>query len=534
MKEMYDIAVVGSGFAGSIIAMIANRLGRSVILLEKDQHPRVIIGESSTPLSNVLLEELAARYNLPALMPLANWGEWQGAYPRLACGLKRGFTFYHHNLDDPERTASLRERLLVEASPNDRVADTHWYRADVDAFLVEQASLLGVDYLDRLKLSAFFDMGDHVALEGERGCDAISLRAQFVVDATGPRGFLHQMLALTERPVADFPKTETLYSHFSGVRRLDAMFTDQHSTLHPYPVDDAAVHHVFDGGWVWVLQFNNGITSAGVAATAVTAARLGLSDGSEAWLRLLAQIPVLNEQFAAAKLERQFTYRSSIPFRSERATGRNWAMLPSAFGFNDPLLSTGFPLTLLGVTRLAENIEKNWGTHQFRAELEEYDKVTQLEHDAAAQLIAALYANAASFPAFRAITLLYFASASFSETARRLGKPHLASSFLMHDRLGFGLECADLLSRATSQTCKIASRELSERIRKLIEPIDIAGLSDPSETFVYSVQANALLNSAWKLGATRQEVVQMLALTGFSKQNGTDITETQRLTKAKA
>jgi tetracycline 7-halogenase / FADH2 O2-dependent halogenase len=41
-------------------------------------------------------------------------------------------------------------------------------------------------------------------------------------------------------------------------------------------VDDAAVHHVFDGGWIWVLRFNNRITSARVAAAPALAAEIRL------------------------------------------------------------------------------------------------------------------------------------------------------------------------------------------------------------------------------------------------------------------
>ncbi len=101
LSETYDIAVVGSGFAGSLLAMIARRLGRSVILIEKGTHPRVVIGESSTPLSNLLLEELTSRYGLTALAPLTKWGSWQRSYPDIGCGLKRGFTFHHHVLGAP-------------------------------------------------------------------------------------------------------------------------------------------------------------------------------------------------------------------------------------------------------------------------------------------------------------------------------------------------------------------------------------------------------------------------------------------------
>ena len=96
MKADYDIAIVGSGFGGSLLAMIARRLGKSVILLERAKHPRFAIGESTTPLSNLLLEELSTRYALPNLLPLCKWGPWQKAYPDIVCGLKRGFTFLHH------------------------------------------------------------------------------------------------------------------------------------------------------------------------------------------------------------------------------------------------------------------------------------------------------------------------------------------------------------------------------------------------------------------------------------------------------
>ena len=61
LSATYDIAIVGSGFAGSLLAMIARRCGRSVLLLEKGAHPRFAIGESSVPLANLFLGELADR-----------------------------------------------------------------------------------------------------------------------------------------------------------------------------------------------------------------------------------------------------------------------------------------------------------------------------------------------------------------------------------------------------------------------------------------------------------------------------------------
>src|SRR5690348_4966728 len=217
----FDVAVVGSGFAGSLMAMIAHRLGKSVILLERGKHPRMVIGESSTPLSNLLLDELADMYDLPGIKSLSKWGPWQAAHPELACGLKRGFSFFHHRFGEPQPPWTDRSRqLLVAASPHDRIADTHWYRADFDFFLLRQAQTLGVEYLDEVHLSECAELNNGMQLRGARADRDVTIEASFVVDATGPRGFLHRALKLGESELPGFPATQALYSHFSGVNQI--------------------------------------------------------------------------------------------------------------------------------------------------------------------------------------------------------------------------------------------------------------------------------------------------------------------------
>lgn len=299
MSNIYDLGIVGSGFAGSLLAMIARQLGRSVVLLERGSHPRMVIGESSTPLSNLLLAELATRYNLPALLPLTKWGTWQQHYPEVSCGLKRGFSFFHHELGHPGNIR-FDKQMLVTASPHDRIADTHWYRADFDHHLVRVAQRLGAAYHDEVNLRQVTEVGEYVELAGEHHQQEVRFRARFVVDATGPRGCLHRLLGLREVVLPNMPATQALYSHFSGVKRLDEGASFDQNDTPPYPVDDAAVHHVLDGGWIWVLRFNNGITSAGIAATETIARHLGLSEKAPAWKRLLDQIPALREQFAGS------------------------------------------------------------------------------------------------------------------------------------------------------------------------------------------------------------------------------------------
>ena len=523
----YDIAVVGSGFAGSLVAMIARRLGLSVALIEKGTHPRVVIGESSTPLANLLIEELSARYSLDSIRPLAKWGSWQRTYPKVACGLKRGFTFHHHLLDsslppDPNRA----DQLLVAASPHNEIADMHWYRADFDAFLMEEATKSGVEYFDRTELTTFEDNGREVCMRGERDGRAVEFHARFAVDATGPRGFLHQALGLGELSLPNFPATESLYSHFTGVDRLGASEFSRSDAEPPYPIDDAAVHHVFDGGWIWVLKFNNGITSAGVAATNDFAAEMRFSEGAAAWHRVLDRIPALKLQFAHARAQRAFTHMPRLAFRSATISGERWALLPSAAGFVDPLLSTGFPHTLLGVARFAKIIEDHWGKVSFAAQLKDYAAKTDEELLAAARLIGALYANMNRFDVFVALSLLYFAAASYAEAARRLGKPHLAPSFLLCTHPEFDAACERICEQARRKLSNAEAARLIEQINAAIEPFNIAGLGRPERRNWYPAEASDILNAASKLESGRNEVEALLARCGFICESPSSVAAT--------
>jgi tetracycline 7-halogenase / FADH2 O2-dependent halogenase len=501
-----DVAIVGSGFGGSLTALALRKRGRSIVLLERGRHPRFAIGESSTPLANLLLEELADRYDLPRLRPLCKWGPWQRAYPEVACGKKRGFSFFAHGDDARERERP----LLVAASPHDEIADTHWYRPDVDLFLLREAEEAGATYLDETILDAASFGDEGAVLEGTRKGRPVRVCASFVVDGSGPRGFLHRALGLPETKLRWLPATQGLYTHFADVARFDDLFPVDDP---PYPVDDAAVHHVCPGGWIWVLRFNNGITSAGVAAIHSHADALRLADGASAWERLLASLPRVRAQFRNARAVIPFVYSPRVAFRSAVVTGPRWALLPSAAGVIDPLLSTGFPLNLLGLHRLLDVLEKA-GRARDEALLD-YAKQTTDELDATERLVAALYATMQDFELFKRMSLLYFAAASFSETVRRLGRPEKARGFLLHADPRFGPALRACADAAAGRPQGKDREALFQRIDEAIEPFDVAGLRDRSRKDRYPVLAEDLLAAAPKLGATEGEVERLLERCGL-------------------
>jgi FADH2 O2-dependent halogenase len=303
----------------------------------------------------------------------------------------------------------------------------------------------------------------------------------------------------------------------------------------PYPPDDAAVHHIFPGGWIWILRFNNGVTSAGVAATDEAAARLGFATPADraeepnarrsrytaAWDALIQSIPALREQFVRAHPIRPLTHIRRLGFRSAQIAGRNWALLPSAAGFVDPLLSTGFPLTLLGVQRVASILESHWQSPDRPARLEEYSAQTDADLVAASHLVAALYASMDNFPVFTDLTMLYFAAVSYAESAHRLGKPHFASSFLLRDHAHFGPAMPALLAKSRTIRTPEQAAQFSEEVRKAIEPINVAGLANPQHHNWYPVDANDLLGNAHKLHATQEEIENLLDRCGFYPEDAT-------------
>ncbi|MBB6053777.1 NAD(P)/FAD-dependent oxidoreductase [Armatimonas rosea] len=524
----FDLAIVGSGFGGSLLAMVARRLGKSVLLLERGSHPRFAIGESTSPLMNLLIEELAHTYDLPRLLPLATYGTWKTHYPELGVGLKRGFTYYGTQPG---------ERLLVAASPGDPCADTHWLRADVDHFLVKEAIALGAEYHENTPLTrheytgGLWHLNEHTA--------------RFLVDATGPG-----KLWSNDVSFAGYPKTEALYSHFVGVRgasaslpgltslppapslRLKPNFvgakggggptpTRSSSPLPssprsgnksegrgrgrdvPYPPDAAASHYVFPGGWMWILPFDNGVTSAGFAVESWLADELELAGKRHgAWERFLARFPAIQAQFADAQPVEKWHYAPKLSYRAQNVVGDGYLRLPSAAGFIDPLYSTGMPLTLLGIQRIAALIQHD--KLQSPELLAHYEATTFAELDWVAEFIGANYAAFADFPRFVDTTMFYFAAASFSELARRTGRSDLAKGYLLTQNERF---------RANFHAWQQGMLSLTDAIA----PWNAAGLADPSKDNLYGVDLEDVVKGASKLEKTEEELREIVATADWAQ-----------------
>src|SRR5262249_7256643 len=119
----------------------------------------------------------------------------------------------------------------------------------------------------------FFDKTDVLSLAGgepwrlacRRDEELFAVDADFLIDASGEGGFLARHLALPLDPQPMRTRSPALYRPFTGVEPWHNILASRGGTTvdHPFDCDDAALHHVLDGGWMYVLRFNNGVTSAG-------------------------------------------------------------------------------------------------------------------------------------------------------------------------------------------------------------------------------------------------------------------------------
>ncbi len=485
-----DIIVAGAGFAGSLMALVLHSLGLKVCLVEKGQHPRFAIGESSTPIADMILRELAATYDLPWLAAFSRYGSWQQAHPEIVCGLKRGFSYFKHHPGEPFTTdTDHTNELLVAASTNDTQSDTNWLRADFDAFLANKVKEAGITYVDLTTILLAEKQGDDKWKF--YSSDGKCFETGFLIDATGNGFLLEQTFDIKTSSDGFLTDSFAVFSHFNHVPRwMDMLKKSNIPTADfPYDPDHSALHQVIDEGWLWMLRFNDDRTSLGFA---LNAKKTDLKDQSpeQIWNALLKKYPSLNDTLKDIPLSAQpgtILKSPRLQRRIERCFGDGWAVLPHTAGFIDPLFSSGIAHSLTGIQRIADILQQHWGrTEELQQALAQYEKGVFEELTFIDQLVAGCYDTMDHFELFNAWSMLYFA-ATIQYEQRKL-KQLPPGYFLGADdqpmRAMVDLSYEELKTILENPT-EAETTEFTARIRVRIAPVNIAGLLDPALKNMY-------------------------------------------------
>ncbi|MDR9388062.1 MAG: tryptophan 7-halogenase [Balneolaceae bacterium] len=502
--KSFDVVIVGSGFAGSLAASALQKQGKSVLLVDKGSHPRFAVGESSTPLADMSLRRIAARYDLPWLEPLSRFGSWQKKYPTLLCGRKRGFTYVFHGKNHEKNP------FLVAASSSNESSDTQWFRQDVDRFLCDRAKDEGVTFWDFTEVLFCERQSATPGREAQRRWQVTLMNklgiqpiyTDWILDATGSGEFSSHHFDLQHSSDGFKTHTSAIYTHFE---EMPLWFHQPNE--YTYPPDFSALHHMLDEGWIWMLRFENQRLSVGLVLEGVSNpskeqwAQKEQWDPKEQWDQVVARYPELEGfllgRTQSADLPAQWMTTGRLQRRANAAVGDGWVLLPHSYGFVDPMHSTGIAHTLHGVEQVVDALLMDDSASQTKR-LESYQKALKKEIELIDNVVA-LSLRTRHYPAlFKAATMAYFVctvaaeremiqQTQYSTTKATLvdESVHRIPSFLGADREDLQVMTRDVWKRVSSMTLKPDEMPDEERIRaavqdviELIQPFDTIGLFD--------------------------------------------------------
>lgn len=468
--DQFDIAILGSGFSGSLVSLILQKSGMRTVMIDRARHPRFAIGESSTPAANLILRSLAEEHGLPELASLSRFGTWRKKWPDMRCGLKRGFSYFAHHPGEAFATGpNDSNQLLVAASISDEVGDTQWYRADVDSFLAGLARNQGAILHEGSRILSATRQSSGWSIRICNGTSEFTVSAGFIVDASGAGQALVECGGVHTEPALLRTRTRAIFAH----ARLLPKWSDVleitvpgGTARHPFRCDDSAMHHILEEGWMWWLRFHDGLTSVGLVLDESRRRFDADVPVQREWDTVLARYPSLKHAFRYAELAQPKPVPTGIiQWMNRNVAGSGWALLPSTAGFVDPLHSTGIAHALSGVERLVRILIRNPSEADRNVALQEYGRSVVRELEWIDTLVHGCYQCLSDFRKFTAFSMCYFAAATTYERRRLEMSRGDEPAFLCADDDGLTAAVVELAEAATATSevkfeslCKLALR----------------------------------------------------------------------------
>lgn len=500
-RQYFDVVIVGGGFSGSLLAYVLASRGVRVALFDARPHPRFAIGESSTPLADLILHRLADQYALAPLRPLCRYGSWKRERPHLVCGKKRGFSYFVHQPDAPfSDDARHSHSLLVTASADDEHADTHWLRSDVDHYFYTLAAAAGADCRIAKVISADRSGNGWLLQTGEEESRAIATVAcDCLIDAGGRDGTLRRALGVVDRSDRLKTRSRSTYAHFANVGSWREYLIDAGLNIddHPFHCDEAAQHHLLHDGWLWMLRMDDGRTSIGwTRADDDSSQRSGQRSGKLSDFGL-TRYPSLLRLFESA----QAIAPADHPVTTGRlqrlascVAGKDWALMPTAAVTIDPLHSSGIAHGLSGVDQLAAILLQTTPGTARAGRMAAYQQRVLAEARMLDALVAGCYAAGTAFELFTAHAMFYFVAAIRCEERMIKGASEEA---LWSADLPQLVRLAEESERRIERLMRQGSPgavEVADHLswtRDALARWDTAGLTDPAANHMYRYTAAA-------------------------------------------
>lgn len=368
-SSVYDCLCVGAGPAGSTAAALLAEHGWNTLLVERERMPRFHVGESLMPETYWTLERLGVLGKLQ-----------DRAFVR-----KQGVQFVTQSGKET-KPFLFREHDQREASET-----WHVERADFDQMLFETAAQKGAECRDGVRVTRF-QLADKpgelhtVTLKSDAGTQQVKTRV--LVDASGQQALIAHRLGLREN-YEDLQKA-AIWGYYRGGART--------------PEGEAELTTIMNTSdkrsWFWYIPMSNDMVSVGLVSDN---SRMKRSRGTadEIYADEMGKCEVLQQRLAAAERIGDLHVAKEFSYRTTRQAGEGWVLVGDAYGFIDPIYSSGVFLALKSGELAADAVHEGLRDNNLSAEqLSRWCTTFDKGVDLIRRLVRAFYTRDFSFGSF--------------------------------------------------------------------------------------------------------------------------------------
>jgi len=310
--------VLGAGPAGTAAATVLASAGRDVVLVDRGPVERYSVGESLIPFCWDALERL-------------------GVVAAVDAG---GFSVPKHSVQFVSQDGRASKPFyFFQHTDHPRAKTWQVVRADFDALLRRNAEQHGVRFVPETRaLGLLEDRATGAArVVGARVADSRGerdLRATLTIDATGRSTFAQAQYGWRQPdPVL---RKMAIWTYFEGAKRDSG-----------YDEGTTTIAYLENKAWFWFIPLSNDRASVGVVGDKDELFG-GTKDLEAIFEREAARQDWIADRLTAARRIDEFRATSEFSYRSRHVARDGLVLCGDAFGFLDPVFSSGVYFALRG------------------------------------------------------------------------------------------------------------------------------------------------------------------------------------------